>query len=169
MKRIIVLAALCAGAVAAGAYAATPTPIAGGANQAAGVAGTFGDKLFNGEVRLTPRTVRNATPQDGLTSADGQKWVVFTAAAGNGTGKDLDMQQFTASVADADGDTYQAQPDKVKPIGGVFGVPPGGKWNEQILFDVPATFNPVKIVLRPYDGKHPAFRITVRASDYADK
>jgi hypothetical protein len=160
---------MLAAALAAGALAATPTPIPGGANQAAGVAGGFGHKLFNGEVRLIPKELRNATPEDDLTAVDGQKWIVFTAAASNGTSKDLDMQQFTASIVDEDGDTHQAQPDKVKPMGGVFGVPPGGKWKEQIYFDVPANFKPVKILLRPYDGKHKAFRITVRPEDYAAK
>jgi hypothetical protein len=76
------------------------------------------------------------------------------------------MQQFVASIVNASGDTYQAQPDKVKPMGGVYGVPPGGQWKEQILYEVPADFSPTKIVLLPYDGKHQAFRITVRASDY---
>jgi hypothetical protein len=51
-------------------------------------------------------------------------------------------------------------------MGGVYGVPPGGQWKEQILYEVPADFSPTKIVLLPYDGKHQAFRITVRASDY---
>jgi hypothetical protein len=146
--------------------AVKPTPVPGGANQAVGVAGTFGQKLFNGQVRLVPNQLRNAIEADNLTAATGEKWIVFTASASNGTAKALDMTQFIASIVDAGGDTHQAQPDKVKPTGGVYGVPPGGQWKEQILFDVPASFVPAKIVLLPYDRKHDAFRITVRATDY---
>ncbi len=167
MKRTTALLAivlsLSANAIAARSAA---TPVPGGANQASGVAGTFGAKLFNGEVRLLPKELRDANDSDGLTAADGQKWIVFTATASNGTSRALDMQQFVASIADADANTIQAQPDKLKPVGGVYGVVPGGAWKEQILFEVPASFVPVKIVLLPSDRKHQAFRITVRATDY---
>jgi hypothetical protein len=168
MNRITILLALVLALNAGAAASLSPaTPVPGGANQAAGVAGTFGQKLFNGEVRLVPKEIRDANDSDGLTAASGQKWIVFTASASNGTARALDMQQFIASIVDSDGDTFQAQPDKVKPMGGLFGVPPGGRWKEQILYDVPANFSPVKIVLLPYDRKHQAFRITVRAADYA--
>jgi hypothetical protein len=167
MKRTTALCALALTLCASAAALSSPTPIPGGANQAAGVAGTFGQRLFNGEIRLLPRDLRDASESDGLMAATGKKWIVFTASASNGTAHALDMQQFTASIADSDGDTLQAQPDKVKPMGGVFGEPPGGQWKEQVMFDVPLDFVPVKIVLLPYDGKHPAFRITVRPGDYA--
>ena len=154
--------------VGAPAYAATShvKPVPGGANQAAGTSGTFGQKLFNGEVRLVPREIRNATAADNATIAAGQKFIVFTASASNGTSKALNMQQFNASIADSDGDTVQASPDRLLPMGGVFGVVPGGQWKETIQFAVPENFIPVKIVILPYDGKHPGFRITVRSSDY---
>jgi len=168
MKRSIAVFALFlsldAGSAGLSAFA---KPIPGGANQAAGVAGTFGQKLFNGEVRLVPKELRDANGSDNLTAPDGQKWIVFIASASNGTPRALDMQQFVASVVSSDGDTYQAQPDKLKPMGGVYGVPPGGQWKETVEFAVPAQFVPSKLVLLPYDRKHQAFRITVRASDYA--
>jgi hypothetical protein len=168
MKRLATVSVFVLSLSAAPAAFSSPaTPVPGGANQASGVAGTFGAKLFNGEIRLVPKEIRNANDSDGLTAASGQKWIVFTASASNGTAHALDMQQFAASIADSDGDTFQAQPDKVKPMGGVFGVPPGGQWKEQILFDVPGNFVPTKIVLLPNDRKHQAFRITVRAEDYA--
>ena len=167
MKQTIAFLALLGSFGAGAATAATsPTPIPGGANQAAGVAGTFGQKLFNGEVRLVPKQIRDANDADDLSAASGQKWIVFVASASNGTTHALDMQQFDASIVNTDGDTYQAQPDKLKPVGGVFGVPPGGQWKEQIAFEVPSNFVPAKIVLLPYDKKHQAFRITVRDSDY---
>ena len=167
MKRTSALFAVFV-ALNASAFAATPhaTPVPGGANQASGVAGTFGGKLFNGEVRLVPKEIRDAIDADGLTAVDGQKWIVFTASASNGTAHALDMQQFVASIVDADDNTIQAQPDKLKPVGGVYGVVPGGAWKEQIAFEVPQNFIPVKIVLLPNDRKHQAFRITVRADDY---
>jgi hypothetical protein len=168
MKRLSALLALVSALGAAIPARSSPaTPVPGGANQAAGVAGTFGQKLFNGEVRLVPKELRDANDSDGLSAASGQKWVVFTASASNGTAHALDMTQFIASIVDSDGDTLQAQPDKVRPMGGLYGVPPGGQWKEQIFFNVPSNFVPTKILLLPYDRKHQAFRITVRAADYA--
>ena len=157
-----VLAAIASLSIAS----AAPTPIPGGANQSHGVVGTIGSKLFNGQVRLRPIRLRDATAADDLSASPGQHWLVFTAAASNGTPRALDMQQFIASIVDSDGNTVQAQPNNVLPMGGVFGVPPGGGWNEKVSFIVPARFRPVKILLAPYDGKHPVFRITIRPQDY---
>ncbi|MBD5603844.1 MAG: hypothetical protein IAI48_01925 [Candidatus Eremiobacteraeota bacterium] len=168
MKRSIASFALVSSLIAGtAASSAAPTPVPGGANQAAGVAGTFGQKLFNGEVRLLPRQLRNANAADDLIVPSGQKWIVFTASASNGTARAFDMTQFNASIVDADGDSIQASPNMLSPMGGVYGVPPGGQWKEQVKFLVPADFVPTKIVLLPYDGKHQAFRITVRPEDYA--
>jgi len=149
-----------------GVAAADPTPIPGGSNQAIGVTGTIGSTLFNGEVRLKPTELRDATPADGMVTSSDKKWLVFTATASNGMHRTLNMVQFIASISDADGNTLQAQGDKVHPTGGIFGTPPGGAWKEQVFFDVPAQFTPAKIVLAPYDGKHPVFRITIRPQDY---
>ena len=168
MKRITALTALVLSlGVGATALAAPAKPVPGGANQASGVAGTFGNKLFNGEVRLVPKEIRGAKDSDSLNAVEGQKWIIFTASGSNGTSRALDMTQFIASIVSADGDTVQAAPDRVKPMGGLYGVPPGGQWKEQIFFYVPTNFVPTKIVLLPYDRKHQAFRITVRATDYA--
>ena len=117
-------------------------------------------------MRLTPRVLRDAVASDDLSATAGMKWIVFSATASNGTKHALDMQQFIASVSNANGESIAAQPDKLLPVGGVFGVVPGGGWKEQISFLVPSEFVPVKIVLLPYDRKHGAFRITVAAGDY---
>ena len=168
LKRITALSVLVLSlTTGASAFTSHPTPVPGGANQAAGVAGTFGQKLFNGEVRLLPKEIRDANDTDALNPPSGEKWIVFTASASNGTARTLDMTQFVASIVSADGDTLQAAPDRLKPMGGVYGIPPGGQWKEQIFFSTPVNFVPVKIVLLPYDRKHQAFRITVRASDYS--
>jgi len=152
--------------VGTAAAAAAPTPVPGGANQAEGVPTVFGKPAFNGEVRLTPRTLRDATASDGFTAPSGQKWLVFQATGANGTAKALDMPQFVASIVNADGESYAAQPDKLLPMGGVYGVAPGGGWREQVAFQVPADFVPTKIVLLPANKKHPAFRISVASKDY---
>lgn len=148
------------------AASAKPTPIPGGANQASGVQGTIGSRLFNGEVRLKPLKLRDATAADGLAPSPGQRWLVFTADASNGMHRALDMQQFIASIVDSGGNILQAQPDKIRPIGGLYGVPPGGHWNEQVFFQVPTQFTPAKILLAPYNGKHAVFRIKIRPQDY---
>jgi hypothetical protein len=166
MKYAVLLLGLITGLSTVAIAAPRATPMPGGSNQAMGVEGTIGSKLFNGEVRLQPTQLRDANAADGMAASDGQHWLVFTATASNGTHKALDMQQFNASIADAGGNTIQAQPDKVRPIGGVFGVPPGGAWKEQVFFEVPNDFKPVKILLQPYNGKHQVFRITIRPTDY---
>lgn len=150
---------------AAALAAATPTPVPGGSNQASGVQGALGSKLFNGEVRLQPTEIRYAVASDGFTDTSDQRWIVFTANASNGTHKPLDMTQFIASIVDAQGNSIQAQPDKTRPVGGVYGVPPGGGWKEQIFFLVPKDFAPNKVVLQPYDGKHQVFRISIGPND----
>ena len=68
MRSIAPFAMIIALATFATASAA-PTPIPGGANQAEGVATVFGKASFNGEVRLTPRTLRDATAADSFTAS----------------------------------------------------------------------------------------------------
>ena len=166
MRITFTLAVLCCALSLGTTAGAAPTPEPGGANQAEGVPTTFGTAAFNGEVRLTPRSLSNATPADGFTAPSGQKWLIFKATAANGTSKALDMQQFVASIVNADGESYAAQPDKLLPMGGVYGIAPGAGWREQVAFEVPTDFVPAKIILLPMNKKHKAFRITVRPTDY---
>ncbi|HEY0614406.1 MAG TPA: hypothetical protein VGC96_07180 [Candidatus Elarobacter sp.] len=167
MRLKLLAPVLVALACAASATAfAKPTPVPGGANQAEGVPTTFGQAAFNGEVRLTPRELRDAKASDNMGAPDGMKWIIFTATASNGTKSPLDMQQFVASIVNANGESFAAQPDKLSPTGGVYGIAPGAGWREQVKFDVPSDFVPAKIILLPYDKKHKAFRITVRPADY---
>jgi hypothetical protein len=161
------LGALCI-AVAAGSFAraATPTPEPGGAQQVAGVEGTLKSTLFNGQVRVRKMILGkpSGTPDESYTDTPQTTWLAFRSLMSNGTPHVLDMQQFGASLVDADGVVVAAQPDKVRPIGSVTGIPPGGAWHENIFFDVPAGFVPVKIVLVPAAaGK--AFRIDLAATD----
>jgi hypothetical protein len=106
----------------------------------------------------------SGTPDESYTDTPQTTWFAFRSLMSNGTPRVLDMQQFSASLVDADGVVVAAQPDKVRPIGAVTGVPPGGAWHENIFFNVPAGFVPVKIVLVPAAaGK--AFRIDLAAGD----
>ena len=52
-------------------------------------------------------------------------------------------------------------------MGAVTGMPPGGAWKESVLFNVPADFKPVKIVLVPADVHYETFRITLTPADLA--
>jgi hypothetical protein len=146
---------------------AAPTPIPGGANQAKAVEGSLKATLFNGQVRMRKMalTKLDGSPEESFTETPAIKWLVFRAVMSNGTAKVLDWQQFSATLVDADGIAVAAQPDKVRPIGMVSNMPPGGAWKETILFNLPTAFKPVKIVLVPTNSKYSAFRISLDASD----
>jgi hypothetical protein len=102
---------------------------------------------------------------ENYTDTADQKWIAFRALMSNGTPRVLTMNQFSASIEDGDGIAVTAQPDKVRPIGTVVDIPPGGAWKETVLFQVPADFKPVKIVLVPSDTHFKAFRITLAPGD----
>lgn len=163
---IVALSALIAFGVAMPA-GAKPTPVPGGANQTAGVAGSLHATLFNGQVRVRKMTLGkpDGTPNESYADSSDGRWIVFRALMSNGTPKVLNLTQFTASIVDADGIAVAAQPDKVRPIGMVSNVPPGGAWKESILFQVPNDSKPVKIVLVSATPRYKAFRITLAPSD----
>ena len=152
---------------ASGFAIAKPTPVPGGANQTAGVAGTLHGTLFNGQVRVRKMSLGKPdnSPNESYADTADEKWIVFRALMSNGTSKPLEMTQFSASIVDADGIAIAAQPDKVRPIGMVTNIPPGGAWKESILFLVPKDFKPTKIVLVAANPKYKAFRITIAPTD----
>jgi hypothetical protein len=166
LRHFLSIAALGA-ALAAPAPAAQPTPEPGGANQASGVAGSLQATLFNGQTRVRKMTLGkpNGTPDESYADSADTKWLVFRALMSNGTARVLDMTQFSASIVDGDGVAVAAQPDKVRPIGSVTNIPPGGAWKETILYNVPSDFVPVKIVLVPADHRYKAFRISLAPTD----
>lgn len=149
------------------ARAAQPTPEPGGANQARAVAGSLHVTLFNGQTRLRNMTFGkpDGSAAESYTDDSGTKWLAFRALMSNGTPQVLTMMQFSASIVDGDGVAMPAQPDKVRPMGAVTGIPPGGAWKEAIFFNVPPDFKPVKIVLVPSDTHYKAFRITLAPAD----
>jgi hypothetical protein len=160
------IAASLAAALLAPTFAA-PTPVPGGANQAAGVTGSLHSTLFNGQVRVRKMQITKLTQTGDEVYGEipGQRWIVFRALMSNGTSRPSDFQQFSASIADADCVSVDAQPDKVRPMGAVTNIAPGGAWRENILFPIPADFKPVKIVLVSADKHYKAFRISVAPSD----
>jgi hypothetical protein len=168
MRFGFILSAVAAAAIAAGpAFAAAPTPEPGGANQAHAVAGGLRDTLFNGQVRVRKMTLGkpNSSPDESYADDAQTSWIVLRALMSNGTPHVLEMTQFSASIVDADGVAVAAQPDKVRPVGMVTNIPPGGAWRESILFAVPKDFQPVKIVLISGNPHYKSFRINLAASD----
>jgi len=169
IRSLVVIAVLSAslGLAVRPSEAQQPTPEPGGALQARGVAGALVGTLFNGQVRVRKMTLGkpSGTGDEDVTDTSDTKWIAFRALMSNGTTGVLTMSQFSASMVDADGIAVPAQPDKVRPIGTVVDIPPAGAWKETILFNVPAGFRPVKIVLVPADTHYKAFRIALAASD----
>ena len=161
----LVAAALCF--TVSSAFGAPPTPVPGGANQAVAVVGTLRDTLFNGQARVRKMSLGKPdnSPSESYQDSADTKWIVFRAVMSNGTNKPLEMNQFSASIVDADGIAVAAQPDKVRPIGMVTNIPPGGAWKESILFAVPNDFKPAKIVLVSANPKYKSFRINLAPSD----
>jgi hypothetical protein len=164
-RLLLVATALCFTVSPALASPATPEP--GGANQAAAVAGTLHGTLFNGQVRVRKMLLDKPdnSPSESYQDNGSTRWIVFRSTMSNGTSKPLEMSQFSASIVDADGIAVAAQPDKVRPLGIVTNIPPGGAWKETILFEVPKDFKPAKIVLISANPKYKSFRITLSASD----
>ena len=164
-RHVLVVAALCF--TAGPAFGAHPTPEPGGANQAVAVVGTLQDTLFNGQARVRKMSLGkpDGSPSESYQDGADTKWIVFRATMSNGTAKPLEMTQFSASLVDADGIAVAAQPDKVRPMGMVTNIPPGGAWKETILFSVPKDFKPAKLVLVSANPKYKSFRINLSASD----
>jgi len=160
----IVAAASLLGAVPA---LASPTPQPGGANQTQALQGTLRDTLFNGQARVRKMmlTKPDGSPSESYADSADTTWLVFRALMSNGTPRVLEMTQFSASIVDADGIAVPAQADKVRPLGMITNIPPGGAWKETILFNVPAGFKPVKILLVSANPKYKSFRINLSPSD----
>ena len=147
---------------------AKSTPEPGGANQIAGIdASLHAASVFNGQVRIRKMrlTKINQSLDEAYPDGDGKRWIVFRAMMSNGTTKPSDIEQFSATIVDADGISIAAQPDKVRPVGMVTNIAPGGAWRESILFEIPSDFKPVKIVLVPGAAHVKAVRIAIVSED----
>ncbi|WP_317996256.1 hypothetical protein [Vulcanimicrobium alpinum] len=144
------------------AYAATsPAPIPGGANQIAGVSGTFASVLFNGTLRVRAMSLQNPGPNDNVhANAAGERPLVFRAIVSNGTHHE-NHGYFDATLSDADGITVTG-----RPIDDGWSLEPGSAARTAIAFSLPAQFVPVKLVLVQAAAPHArAFRMALRAQD----
>lgn len=96
---------------------ANPKPVAGGANQAAGVEVTYPQPVFNGFVRIKPKYFGPARPQDAITEQPSSDKVVlvFDGVISDGRTQPY-MDDPRILLADADGivaDTRSVQPNGI--------------------------------------------------------
>ena len=151
--------------LAGSAASASPTPIPGGANQVTAVAGTVGQTLFNGMVRLKVDELRDATaddhPETALPGA-GQRVMVLTALVRNGTHAPF-QELLTYTLADADDVTFAIPGYLIKPS--PLNVQQGGAARQKSLFLVDAGFHPTKLIVQcpSCSRSHPfrAFRVSL--------
>jgi hypothetical protein len=146
-RSAIVGLALCLCALTGGAVAA-PTPVPGGANQVKALSGTFGQTVFNGEVRVTASDLRIAPDADvnqyypGSVSAD-KKVLAFSILIRNGT---PDQFQGLLSYTLADKDDV-ATPDAAVHPGSV-NILQGAAARQGALVAVDKSFVPVKLIVQ---------------------
>jgi hypothetical protein len=140
---------------------AVPTPVPGGANQQAGVSGTFSDVLFNGRLRLRAMSLKDAVPADNEhPNKPGERAVVFHAIVSNGMHHEV-HGFFNATLADANGITVEG-----RPLDDGWSLEQGAAARTATGFSIPADFVPTKLVL--LEAAVPsakAFRITIRSKD----
>jgi hypothetical protein len=129
----------------------TPTPVPGGANQAAGTSGPITGQLFNGKLRLSKMSL---TPKTDL----GDNFLVFSTIVANGTKKDREVL-LEAHLADADGVTLNQSPGD--PEGGPCALAPGAACRNSFRFKITdPQFKPVKVLVEELgNGPQPVFRV----------
>jgi hypothetical protein len=140
---------------------AQPTPVPGGANQKAGVTGTFSQVLFNGRLRLRGMSLKDAVPADNMRpNAAGERALVFRVIVSNGTQRES-HGYFDAALSDANGITISG-----RPLDDGWTLEQGAAAREAIGFSVPADFVPTKLVLTTAAAPNEkVFRITIRSTD----
>ena len=145
LTRLLAIAVLTAVSSAAGVAASTPPP--GGANQAAGVEGTFGHPVFNGFVRIKPvyfgpPRANDTLPAWGKDAPPTDKQaLIFVGVISNGRATPyIDDPSF--KLADADGilaDTRAMDPD-------TFNLPQAAASRVTVVFWAPKDFVPHHIL-----------------------
>jgi hypothetical protein len=145
---------------------AAPTPVPGGANQVNALSGTFGQTVFNGEIRMTPSDLRIAPAADVNayypgTLAAGTKVLAFTILIRNGT-QDEFRGLFNYTLADKD--------DVVTPGAathpGLVSILQGAATRQEAIVPVDPSFVPVKLIVQcgACGPKFRAMRFTIPAS-----
>jgi hypothetical protein len=162
----IAAAAMLAASPLAAVPAPTPTPAPGGANQVGAVAGTVGQTLWNGVVRLQVTEVRVATAADDLSAvlpSASQKPLLITALVRNGT-KASFAEVLSYTLADADDVAFEVPSYMVKP--NPASIQQGAAARQRILFVVDKAYTPVKLLVQCQTckkGTFRAFRLTLPA------
>ena len=114
--------------------------------------------LFNGKLRLRAMSLRDAAGQPALVpAAAGDRILIFRAIVSNGS-PDRVMGNFSAALADDDGNTVTG-----RPLEGDWNLARGGAARTAAEFHVDPAFMPVKLIL--IDTSEPdvtAFRFDVR-------
>lgn len=126
---------------------AAPTPPPGGANQITAIPGRVGDRVFNGVLRVTVQTVRDATaddhPEKDLPNPD-QKIIVMRVLLNNGWHGTFDgLMLYT--LADADSVTQQISQPYVHPAN--VSIEQGASAVQIIHVPVAKDFRPVKLLV----------------------
>ncbi len=150
-------------APAQSAQKTTPKPIAGGANQAAGITGKLGATLFNGKIRIRATKLRAGTSSDSVKATNpGEKVVYFSCIVSNGT-HGTRIGYLSASLVDRDGIVLNSDGG---PLESNYNLPPGGAARQTFGFILKPGFTPVKILVSELaNGKQPVFRILLKPKD----
>jgi hypothetical protein len=135
---------------------AKPTPVPGGANQAAGVQATYPQPVFNGFVRIKPKYFGPPRAQDTITEtpADGRQVLVFEGVISDGRTTPY-MDDPSILLSDADGITADTR--SVEPNGIILQQAAGAKL--YVVFWAPKDFVPDHIVFTCQSTKCKPIRI----------
>ncbi len=134
-------------AAAAGA-AATATPVPGGANQVNAVAGNVGDTIFNGVLRITVQSIRDATADDHpekMLPGPNQKVMIMNVLLRNGMHSDF-IDLLTYSLADADDVVFQIPSNYVIPSN--LHIIQGAAARQNAMFLVDKDYKPTKVIVQ---------------------
>lgn len=107
-------------------------------------------------------SLRAGTSSDTRTAGPGEKVVIFTCLASNGTNK-MRIGYLGAQLADADGVTVN---EASAPLESSYELLPGAAAHQTIPFVVKVDFMPVKIlIMEKANGQQPVFRIDLKPTD----
>jgi hypothetical protein len=130
------------------AVSAAPTPIPGGANQVNAIDGKVGDTIFNGVLRITVQTVRDATADDHpekMLPGPNQKVMVMNVSLRNGTHSDF-IDLLSYSLADTDDVVFQIPSNWIIP--GNLHIIQGAAARQNAMFLVDKDYKPTKLIIQ---------------------
>ena len=142
---VLTVVVMACGAIAA---QATPTPVPGGANQVNAMSAKLGDTVFNGDLRIKVKELRDATtadhPERMLPTAN-QKVMVMSALIRNGLHRDF-VDLLTYTLADADEVTFDIPSNYLTNAN--LHILQGASARQTAMFVVDKSFVPVKLIVR---------------------